>query len=122
MDTKTTTRKHTKDVFISILAGAGVLILAFLPGTLMFQSLGLFLTDLLLSSCRSVASCPDVIGFSPIVGGVIGMVAGVVTGLSIYMHRNGESVKILQRPVLAWTIIALIVFFIALAFILFVFD
>jgi hypothetical protein len=124
MVTKAKARKHTKDVFIGVLAGVGVLILTFLPGTLLFQSLGLFLTDLLLPDCRSIASCPDVIGFSPNFGGLIGMAAGIVAGRVTYKHRKGERVNIFQRPVIVWTIIALIVivFFFALAFILFVFD
>ena len=120
MDIKT----NIKDVLISFLAGIGVLIIALLLGTLLFQSIGLFLTGLLLPDCRSVASCPDVIGFSPNVGGLIGMVAGILAGRVTYKHRKGEQVKILHRPVIVWTIIALIVivFFFALAFILFVFD
>jgi hypothetical protein len=120
LDTKTTKRKHTKDVFISVLAGVAFLILTFLPGTILFQYLGFFLTDLLLPDCPSVAPCPDVIGFSPNVGGLIGVVAGIVSGRVTYQSRKGERVKILQRPVIVWTIIAIvvIVFFFALAYIL----
>lgn len=102
MDNKTNTRNKTKDVFISFLAGIGVLIITFLPSTILFQLLGCSLV---------VVSCSDVIGFSPNVGGLIGIVAGIVVGRITYKQRKGESVI---HPNIVWIIIA----FIVIAFIL----
>lgn len=98
MDTKTSARNNTKDVFISVLAGIGVLIVTFLLGTILIQSIGFFLVDLLIPNCSAASCDPAIIAFSPTGGGLIGIVAGIVAGRKIFKHRKGEGSINISQP------------------------
>jgi len=76
---------NKKDIFISILAGVGIMIGAFLIGTFLIIIIGWFLVSLLIPSCWE--SCPlVVIGVAPYIGGVIAVIAGIIGGRKKYTN------------------------------------
>ena len=101
MESTANSGNKTKDVFISVLAGIGILIGAFLIGTVLIGALGLFLVGILMPSCWE--SCPlAVLTFSPVCGGLIAIIAGIAGGRKIYKHVKGENLMNLPKQLSTW--------------------
>ena len=80
---------NAKDVLVSIWAGLGITIITFLLGTILIGALGLLLVSLLMPDCWE--SCPmAVIFFSPLLGGLIAVIAGTIRGRKKYQSIKKE--------------------------------
>lgn len=82
---------NAKDVLVSIWASLGITVITFLLGTLLIGALGLLLVSLLMPDCWE--SCPmAVIFFSPLLGGLIAVIAGTIRGRKKYQSIKKERI------------------------------
>lgn len=101
MEANKNPRNKAKDIVISILAGIGIVVGAFLLGTVLLWALELFLVGLLIPSCRE--SClVMVLSLSLLCDGLIAIIAGIIGGRKIYKHIKGESLMNLPKQLSAW--------------------
>ncbi len=88
MESKTNSENNAKDVFKSVIVGIGITIGIFLVGTFLIGAIGMFLVSILIPSCWEPCPPPEVMFFSPLLGGVIAVISGIVGGIRNYKNKD----------------------------------